>query len=68
MRKDLGVVVDGKLTMRQQCVLAAEKANCILDCIKRSMTSRSMEVTSPFYSALMRPPARVLCPALGPPV
>jgi len=48
--KDLGMLVDKKLNMTQQRVLAAQKTSHIPSCIKRSVASRSRE---PLCSALL---------------
>ncbi|RMC09602.1 hypothetical protein DUI87_13388 [Hirundo rustica rustica] len=46
---------DKELDMSHQCVLAAQKVNCILGCIKRSVASKLRQVNIPLYSILVRP-------------
>ena len=42
--RNLGVLVDDRLTTSQQRALVAKKANGLLGCIKKSVASRSRDV------------------------
>jgi len=52
---DLGVSIDSKLNVSQQCAQVARKTNCALGCIKHSPAGQLREMTILLYKALVRP-------------
>ncbi|KAJ7426120.1 rna-directed dna polymerase from mobile element jockey-like [Willisornis vidua] len=57
------MLMDERLNMSQQSAFAAQKANCVLGCIKSSMASSSREVILPI--CFHETPPGVWHPALG---
>lgn len=53
--RNLRVLVGEELGMSWQCELAAQKAKCILDCIKNMWPAWVRERILFFHSALLRP-------------
>jgi len=53
--KNLGVLVEAKLSTRHQRALGAKMVNGVLGCIRQSIASRLEEVILPLCSALVRP-------------
>lgn len=54
-KRDVVVLVDSGMTMRQHCAVVAKKSSGILGCIRRAVVSRLRDVLLPVYSALVRP-------------
>jgi len=55
VERGLVLLVDHKLKMSEECAAATKKANRMLGCINKGITSRDKEVIIPLNSALVRP-------------
>lgn len=55
VEKYFGVMIGDRLNMSQQCMLAAQRINCILGCINRRVASRVKGMTVSLCSALVKP-------------
>ena len=59
---DLGILVDNRLTMSQQCAPVAKKASGTPGCIEKSVDKKSRELILTLYSGVAT--SGVLCPIL----
>ena len=68
MEKDLGVLVDSRLTVSQQCALAIKNASVIMGHIKKMCGQQVKGYSSSPLFCPGEATSRVLCPILGSPV
>jgi len=64
VESDLGVLVDNKLNVNEQCAAVAKQANWMLGCINKGITSRGKEVMIPLSAC--QATSGILCSVLVP--
>lgn len=68
-QKDLGVLMDNKCTVSEQCAPVAKKPNDTLECIKKSMTSKAEKgFPPPPLFCPNKATSGEQCPVLGSPI